>query len=49
MIDRYPEWGSQHGFTLDRAVAQAVIDALEVSTHEQAMLARPPQAVTAPA
>jgi hypothetical protein len=48
VIDRYPEWGSQHGFTLDRAVARAVIDALEVSTHEQAMLARPPQAVTAP-
>ena len=48
VIDRYPEWGSQYGFTLDRAVAQAVIDALEVSTHEQAMRARPPQAVTAP-
>jgi hypothetical protein len=45
-IDRYPEWGSQRGFTLDRAVAQAVIDALEVSALEQAVLARQPQAAT---
>ena len=49
LIDRYPEWGSQRGFTLDRAVAQAVIDALEVSALEQAALARQPQAATAPA
>ena len=49
VIDRYPEWGSQRGFTLDRAVAQAVIDALEVSALEQAALARQPQAATAPA
>ena len=48
LIDRYPEWGSQRGFTLDRAVAQAVIDALEVSAHEQAMLVRQPYASTAP-
>jgi hypothetical protein len=49
VIDRYPEWGSQRGFTLDRAVAQAVIDALEVSALEQAALAGQPQAATAPA
>jgi hypothetical protein len=49
VIDRYPEWGSQRGFTLDRAVAQAVIDALEVSALEQAALARQPYAATAPA
>ena len=49
VIDRYPEWASQRGFTLDRAVAQAVIDALEVSALEQAALARQPQAATAPA
>jgi len=49
LIDRYPEWGSQRAFTLDRAVAQAVIDALEVSALEQAALARQPQAATAPA
>jgi len=49
VIDRYPEWGSQCGFTLDRAVAQAVVDALEVSAHERAMLAPQPQAVTSPA
>ena len=48
VIDRYPEWGSQRGFTLDRAVAQAVVDALEVSADEQAMVARPPYAATAP-
>lgn len=47
-IDRYPEWGSQRGFTLDRAVAQAVVDALEVSALEQAALARQPQPATAP-
>ena len=49
VIDRYPEWGSQRGFTLDRSVAQAVIDALEVSAFEQAVPARQPQAATAPA
>jgi hypothetical protein len=50
LIDRYPEWGSQRGFILDRAVARAVIDALEVSAHEQAMIAGRPQiASTAPA
>ncbi len=48
LIDRYPEWGSQRGFTLDRAVARAVVDALEVSALEQAALARPPYAATAP-
>src|SRR6476619_1339378 len=49
LIDRYPEWGSQRGFTLDRAVAQAVIDALEVTAFEQAVLASQPQVATAPA
>ena len=49
VIDRYPEWGSQRGFTLDRAVAQAVIDALEVSALEQAALASRALAATAPA
>lgn len=49
LIDRYPEWGSQRGFTLDRAVAQAVIDALEVSALEQAALARQSQVARAPA
>ena len=49
VIDRYPEWGSQRAFTLDRAVAQAVIDALEVSALEQAALASRSQAATAPA
>jgi hypothetical protein len=48
VIDRYPEWGSQRGFALDRAVAQAVIDALEVSAHEQAMPAQQAHAATAP-
>jgi hypothetical protein len=48
VIDRYPEWGSQRGFTLDRAIAQAVIDALEVSALEQAALGRQPYASTAP-
>ena len=49
VIDRYPEWGSQRGFTLDRSVAQAVIDALEVSAFEQTVLASQPQVATAPA
>lgn len=49
VIDRYPEWASQRGLTLDRAVAQAVIDALEVSALEPAALARQPQVATAPA
>ncbi|HEY4169422.1 MAG TPA: hypothetical protein VGM96_21715 [Reyranella sp.] len=48
LIDRYPEWGSQRGFTLDRGVAQAVADALEVSAPEQAALVRQPYAATAP-
>ena len=48
VIDRYPEWASQRGFTLDRAVAQAVIDALEVSALDQAALAGQPQVPTAP-
>jgi hypothetical protein len=48
-IDRYPEWASQRGFTLDRGVAQAVTDALEVSAPEQAATAGQPQAATAPA
>lgn len=48
VIDRYPEWGSQRGFTLDRAVAQAVVDALEVSALEQAALAGQTYAATAP-
>jgi len=48
-IEHYPDWASQRAFTLDRAVAQAVIDALEVSALEQAALARQPQAATAPA
>jgi len=47
-IDRYPEWASQRGFTLDRSVSQAVIDALEVSALEQAARAGQPQAATAP-
>ena len=49
LIDRYPEWGSQRGFTLDRSVARAVVDALEVSAHEQAMLAPEPYAARAAA
>ena len=48
-IDRYPEWASQRGFTLDRAVAQAVADALEVSALEQAALAGRPQVPMTPA
>ncbi|MBS0522572.1 MAG: hypothetical protein JSS04_02970 [Proteobacteria bacterium] len=48
-IDRYPEWASQRGFTLDRAVAQAVIDALEASALEQAALTGRPQPATPPA
>jgi len=48
VIDRYPEWGSQRGFTLDRAVAQAVVDALEVSALEQAALAQQTYTATAP-
>ncbi len=48
-IDRYPEWASQRGFTLDRAIAQAVVDALEVSALEQAALAGQQQVPTAPA
>jgi len=48
VVDRYPEWGSQRGFTLDRAVAQAVVDALEVSALEQAALAGQTYAATAP-
>jgi hypothetical protein len=48
-IERYPDWGSQCAFTLDRAAARAVVDALEVCALEQAAIARPPQAVTAPA
>jgi hypothetical protein len=35
-VERYPNWASQRGFTLDRTVAQAVVDALEVSALEQA-------------
>jgi hypothetical protein len=35
-IERYPDWASQCAFTLDRAVAQAIGDALEVSVLEQA-------------
>jgi hypothetical protein len=41
-IDRYPEWASQCAFTLDRAAAQAVVDALEASALEQAPGAGPP-------
>jgi hypothetical protein len=48
-IDRYPEWASRCSFTLDRAIAQAVIDALEASALEQAALAGQPQLATAPA
>jgi hypothetical protein len=29
--DRYPEWGSQRCFTLDRPTAQAIADAIDVS------------------
>jgi hypothetical protein len=29
--DRYPGWGSQRCFTLDRCTAQAIADAIEVS------------------
>ena len=46
-IDRYPEWASQRGFTLDRVVAQAVVDALEASAPEPAAPASEPQAVMA--
>lgn len=49
VIDGYPEWASQRGFTLDRAVAQAVIDALEVTAPDQAAAAGQPQLPTAPA
>jgi hypothetical protein len=35
-IQRYPSWGSQHGFTLDRTIARAVVDALEVCALEPA-------------
>jgi hypothetical protein len=49
VIDRYPEWASQRGFVLDRAVAQAVVDALEVSALEQAALPGQPLAATATA
>jgi len=48
VIERYPDWASQRGFTLDRSVAHAVVDALEVSAPEQAAPAGEP-AVTAPA
>ena len=47
-VDRYPEWASRCGFTLDRAVAQAVVDALEVSALEQPALASQPPSATAP-
>ncbi len=40
-VERYPEWASQCAFTLDRAVARAVADALEVCALEQAMPAQP--------
>ena len=48
-IDRYPDWASQRGFILDRAVAQAVVDALEVTALEQAALVGAIGAATAPA
>jgi len=30
-IDEYPEWGSCRGFTLDKAAAQGIADALEAT------------------
>jgi hypothetical protein len=48
-IERYPDWASQRGFILDRAVAQAVVDALEVTALEQAALASSHEAATVPA
>ena len=47
-IERYPDWASQRGFTLDRSVAHAVVDALEVSALEQTAAAAG-EPVTAPA
>jgi hypothetical protein len=34
-IDDYPEWASRCGFTLDKATAQAIGDAIEASATGQ--------------
>src|SRR5215212_3211311 len=33
-IDHYPEWASRRAFTLDKAMARAIVDAIEASAAE---------------
>src|SRR5688572_15163297 len=42
-IDQYPEWASQRAFILDKAMAQAIADAIEASGAKP----EPPQLPTA--
>ncbi len=47
-IDHYPEWASRRAFTLDKAMAQGIVDAVEASAGDPEP-PRPPAAILLPA